>query len=160
MRFGSQGRLARDEQATLLRLPVEVQNAAIKAKTTVSMRVNGDSIVMEKTDPQTQDVQTLKTVPIGQYLQVTGAQSSADTTDLASWKWQAYPDGTTDSGGLTFRMGNGQVGLWMPSDGPAQWMTGDLPQPKSNSWAAGDIVQRTATATSTGAAGGGVTNAR
>ena len=143
-----------------MRLPVEVRNAAVKAKTTVSMRVDGNRIVMEKTDPQTQDVQTLKTVPIGQYLQVTGAQSSTDTSDLASWKWQAYPDGTTDSGGLTFRVGSKEAGLWMPSDAPAQWTSGELPQPKSNSWAAGDIVQRTASSTSTGTAAGGATNGR
>jgi hypothetical protein len=86
---------------------------------------------------------------------VTGAQLNGNTTDLASWKWQAYPDGTSDNGALILKIGNrsAEESLYMPADGAARWVDGEPPQPSDDFWAAG-VIQPRDTTTGTGGGGG------
>lgn len=148
-------RMLRDEQAVLKRLPTEARNEAVKARVTVSLRVDGNEIVMERENTKTNEPESVKRVPVGNGFQVTGAQSGNDTSDVGSWKWQAFPDGTSDSGGLTFQVGSEQQSLWIPADGPARWVGADLPQTTDNSWPAGDLQQRTSTTTTMTGGGSG-----
>jgi type II secretory pathway pseudopilin PulG len=157
----------RSEQAALQRLPTEARNEAVKVKQIVDLRIEGDYIIMERTDPQTTSTTEVKRIPIGNQLSPQAAQlltagivpspnaTSAGSSDVASWKWQAYADGTSDSGGLTFTVGGSQQqSLVIPADNQAHWIVGPLPQPTDQSWTAGDLEQRTSTTTSTGQAGG------
>ena len=167
----TQSREMRSELAALQRMPTEARNEAAKARQVVDLKMDGDYLVMEKTDPQTQETTEIKRLQIGSQflaetaqLQVVGVptvlmQNNSGSTDVASWKWSAYPDGTADSGGITFEVGpkRTQQSLYIPADGEARWVTGPLPQPTEQAWTAGDLEQRSSTSTSTtpgaGAAG-------
>ena len=151
-------RQMRDAEAALLRLPAEARVEAVKSRAAVSLRVDGDQIVMERVNATTNDPDEVRRVTVGGGIQLTGAQTGSDTSDLGSWKWTAFPDGTSDAGGLTFRIGSAQQGLWIPANGPARFVQGDLPQTTDDTWSAGDLEQRNNTSTSTtggGAAAGG-----
>jgi len=161
-------RALRSQIAAVQRLPTEARNQAAKTQLPVDLRIDGDYIVMEKTDPQTQQPTEIKRVAVGSQLQPEAAQlqavgvptalltQTAGSTDVASWKWCAYPDGTADTGGLTFAVGpkRTQESLYIDSDGDVRWMAGSLPQESDQAWTAGQIVQRTGASTST--AGGGM----
>jgi prepilin-type N-terminal cleavage/methylation domain-containing protein len=148
-----QSRNLHDAQAALLRLPAEAKNEAVKSKTTTTLRVEGSDIVLERKNVETGDPEEVKRVPVGAGMQVESAQKGSDSTDVASWTWQAFPDGTTDSGALTFRIGSAEQYLYLPAQGAARWGTDALPQPSDETWAAGDLEQRT-TAVATPAATG------
>lgn len=73
----------------------------------------------------------------------TGTAGGGSTTDVASWKWTAYPDGTQDGGGITFRVGDGEMSLLIPSDGSApRWVQGSMPPLEDEKWPAGDLLRR------------------
>jgi len=149
-----ESQLVRQAQAALLRLPSEAHNEAVRSGQPVILRVNGDAIVMERwnesdtdADPQNpQEVQEVKSVSLGNVLQVDGARLNGNTTDTGSWRWITYPDGSAFSAGLTFRIGSntGDRSLWIPANGGTPtWQNGELPDTSTDTWPAGELQQRT-----------------
>ena len=97
-------------------------------------------------DPQNpQEVQEVKSVPLGNALQVDGARLNGETTDPGSWRWITYPDGSAFSAGLTFRTGSNTENrsLWIPANGGTPtWQNGELPDTSTDTWTAGELQQR------------------
>ena len=66
----------------------------------MTLRIDGDSLVMEKTSADTDEAQEINRLSFAGAMQAQTAQKGSDSTDVGSWKWQAYPDGTSDEGGI------------------------------------------------------------
>ena len=139
--------------AAIKRFPLEARNQAAKTNDVVTLTVDGDSLVLSKISADTGESQEIDRLQFGGAMQAMSAQKGSDSTDAGTWKWQAYPDGTSDEGGIVFQVGKSQQSLWIPKTGNAYWIDGSaMPKPTDNNWQAGQLLQR---ATTTGGGGNG-----
>jgi type II secretory pathway pseudopilin PulG len=151
-------------EQTLWRLPMEARNEASKSQEPVTLRLEGDTFVMERPKPDddqnntttnvqnssqnNQDMEEVKRVDFSGGLHAESARKNGDTSDLASWKWTVYPDGTSDSGGVAFTEGNSRKSLVLSATADAHWIQGDLPTNDDNDhWPAGQLQTRGTTTT-------------
>lgn len=131
----------RSLEAKVARLPVEARNEAVKSSAPVTIRLSDTALVMERT-PANGSAEQVKQIDLGSTMQVDDAQRNGQEAAPASWQWTAYPDGTSDSGGLTVIEGDQRKSLIMPKAGFPTWVTGDLPDASQDQWPAGDLLQR------------------
>jgi type II secretory pathway pseudopilin PulG len=152
------GQRARAWAADVLRLPTEARNEARRAGVPVTLRVDGDALVMQRppapepgepadTEAEPQEVRRLD-FPEGVTLEA--GRRGRDAADAATWDWVVYPDGSADSGGLEFGTGggggsaDGHRTLLLParaSDEP-RWQDGPLREDADERWQAGNLVTR------------------
>ena len=112
-----------DLEAAIQRLPREAQNEAIKRRQPVALRVEGTTLIMER-EPNTDSNQNqpaslnqqandtavvVKRVELGNEITAARAQNGKESIDVASWKWTTYPDGSSDYGGIEFKIGRAHV---------------------------------------------------
>jgi len=128
-------------EATIARLPTEARNDAIKNQNPVRLRFDGSSVIEEET-LITGEVQQLKTIDLGTNVQVDQTQDNYITVDPSEWDWTAYPDGTSDVGGVQLTVDSEQRSLIIPASGDAVWTTGPLPDESQDQWTAGQLLQR------------------
>ena len=138
----TRSRRVKDLEGNVARLPAETRNEALQLRTPVRLRVSGTTLVMEQV-PATGNPQQVKTVDMGDTLQVDSVQLNGKPSDVGSWEWTAYPDGTADSGGIQFSEGAAQKSLILAPTGEAQWISGPLPDQSQDQWPAGQLLQRT-----------------
>jgi type II secretory pathway pseudopilin PulG len=134
-------RAIKDLEGSVARLPVLAQNDAIKSKVTVTMQLQGTDLILQET-PDNGTPTTIRTVDLGQDLQITSAQLNGKTTDPGGWIWKAYPDGSTDTGGLQFAEGSAVRSMTIYSDGASNWDSQELPDVSLQQWPAGQLQQR------------------
>lgn len=144
----------RDAEAALSRLPVEARNEARKAGVPVTLRIEGDAIVMERpvTIPSSTGgvpeedgtVEETRRVRFAQDVEVEAARLRSEDIDPSVWIWQVYPDGTAEEAALTFREGERRRTLTLPVDAAvlARWTDGEMPPAEIERWPAGEVEQR------------------
>ena len=133
----------RDLEASLLRAPAEARNEARKTRQPVTLRVEGDALVMERgASDEEEEAEEVKRVVFGERLRIESAQIAGEPIDVASWQWAAYPDGSADTGGLEFVEGEARKSLVLSGDRSARWVEGELPQMTEDRWPAGELEQR------------------
>lgn len=145
-----------DTEAAIQRLPREAHNEAIKSRQGVSLRVEGTALIMERVpntdsnlnqptglNQQANDTAVeVKRVNLGNEISATRAQNGKESTDIASWKWTTYPDGSADYGGIEFTIGSQTKSLVFSRQGGYTWQEGNLPEPTDEEWQAGEIEKR------------------
>jgi type II secretory pathway pseudopilin PulG len=159
----------RSTAAAVLRLPTEARSQAAALKAPVALRLDGNDLVLERADPdptpgmgngaatsltvgtlgtgaQGGAGDVLKRVPLGGEVQVESAQAAGDSVDPGAWRWEVYPDGSSDAAGLVLQFGAERRTLYLPADGPARWVEGDqVPDATQDRWPAGEVEQRAST---------------
>jgi Tfp pilus assembly protein FimT len=128
-------------EASIARLPIQARNEALTAKTPVTIRVSGSSLIMERT-PTTGEAQSVRQVDLIDGIQIEAAQLNGQTVSGDGWKWTVYPDGTSDSGGLQFIEGSLQKSLLMTDKSETRWLGEALPDTTQDRWQAGELQQR------------------
>jgi len=136
-----QSRAIKDLEGSVARLPIEAKNDAVKSQVPVTLLVQNNELVLQEA-PATGAATTIKQVALGQDLQVTAAQLNGQTADPGTWTWTAYPDGTSDAGGLQFTEGSAIRSLVLYKDGTSNWKTGELPDVSTQQWPAGQLQRR------------------
>jgi type II secretory pathway pseudopilin PulG len=134
-------RALKDVEAAIWRLPREARHEALRSQQPVAIRVEGSTLVMERTSIQGDSV-VVKRVNLREGITVTGARTGRESTDLDSWRWMAYPDGSADQGGLEFMEGNSPKSLYLPKQGDEVWGDGNLPDTSQEEWQAGEVQYR------------------
>ncbi len=127
-----------EAQTTVGRAPLEARNEAVRSELPVEMKVEGTALVLSRVTKE-KDEQEFKRVDLGSDLRIESAQLNGNASDLGSWKWTVYPDGSSDSGGLQFAVGNAREGLQLSRDGDGKWVQGDLPAATDSTWTAGEL---------------------
>jgi Tfp pilus assembly protein FimT len=135
-------RAIKDLEASVARLPVVARNDAIRTQTPVQMKIEGSSLVVEQTDANGGQPKTLTQVQLSDDLRADNAQQNGQSVDTGSFQWTAYPDGSTDSGGIEFDEHGASKSLNLPANGGAQWINGQLPDPSEQQWQAGQLQER------------------
>ena len=130
-----------DQEAAIIRLPREARNEARRSGQPVTLRVSSNTLVIERT-PSQDSSQVVKQLSLGSSFVVNRAQKGSEDTDISSWTWVAYPDGSSDKGGLEFTAGGKAKYLLLPSQGNALWDDGNLPPSAQERWKAGELQQR------------------
>lgn len=148
------GQQARELEAALLRLPTEARNEARRSGTAVTLRMEGETLVMERApltedgiaDPEA-DPESIRRVDLPEGVRLDAARQARENIDTASWSWVVYPDGSADAGGLEFAQGDGAENrrtLLLPA-GPAEearWQDGPLAEETEERWTAGELEAR------------------
>lgn len=134
----------RKTEANIARLPIEARNEAVKSGKNVTLQVSDNELVMSEanTDGTTQQV---KQVPLGNDIAIEDAQQNGQAVAAEAWQWTAYPDGTSDRGGLGIAEGQVHKYLLMQADSNPVFAAGTLPDTTTDQWQAGDLLQRAGT---------------
>lgn len=135
-------RAVKDLEASVIRFPVQARNEAIQSQVPIVVQIQNNALVMEQ-NPTNGTPQIEEQLDLTNDMQVTGAQQNGQSTDPGSWKWNVYPDGSSDTGGLQFSEGSQTKSLIFSSNGTVQWISGELPDPTMQKWTAGQLMQRT-----------------
>lgn len=136
---------SRDTKATeakLARLPAEARSEAISKQMPVTLRITGKTIVMEDAPTDGTAPTQVKTVDLGDDIDVDSVQLNGQQSDTGSWVWTAYPDGTADNAAVQFGEGRSTLSLVMLADGTSQWTRGDAPDQTQDQWQAGALQMR------------------
>jgi Tfp pilus assembly protein FimT len=131
-------------EATLARLPDGVRNDAIKGQNPIRVHFDGSTMVEEELMPDG-TIQQYKTIDLGSSVQVDQVQKNYQVADPSTWYWTAFPDGTSDIGGVQFTVDSEQESLIIPSFGKSVWQSGPLPDETEDQWTAGQLQLRTTT---------------
>jgi type II secretory pathway pseudopilin PulG len=137
----TQSRSLKDLEGNVARLPVEARNEALKSQNPVRLRISGTMLVMEQV-PATGDPIQVKQVDLGENLQIDTVQLNGKPSDIGSWEWTVYPDGSADSGGIQFTEGKAEKSMVLSQNGTSQWISGELPDQTQDQWPAGQLLQR------------------
>lgn len=134
-------------EAELIRLPAEARLEAQRSAVAVTLRVDGDALVMERAPNQDESDPTIvKRLELSDEMRVDSAREGNQSIDLASWQWVVYPDGSADTAGLEFVEGeSSRHSLLLPANSGenSRWLAGSLPEDNSGErWPAGDLEQR------------------
>ena len=138
----SRGDDERKIQAEIIRLPAEARNEAVKSGLTTTLEVSGNTLMLQETQTDG-TVSQVKQVDFSGQFTIAAAQLNGQSATTSTWQWSAYPDGTTDSGGLEFDQGSIQKSLLLTAGGTTRWIEGPLPDPTEDQWPAGQLLQRT-----------------
>ncbi|GDX40414.1 hypothetical protein LBMAG21_07060 [Armatimonadota bacterium] len=130
-----------DLEASIARTPVDTYNEARSSHRPVQLRIEGSALIMERLTTDS-DPQQVKRVDFTSDIQVDRTLLNGDSTDISSWKWTVYPDGSADAGGVEFLVGASRKSLVLHKDGKSQWLSGDLPDATEDKWQAGEIQKR------------------
>ncbi|GMV88395.1 MAG: hypothetical protein AMXMBFR81_13260 [Chthonomonas sp.] len=122
----------------------EAREQAILSASTVSLRLDDTSLVIESAGALEEDARTLRTksMPDGfsaQRTNVDGLDSSS-----AEWELRFYADGSSDRGGIELADDTGALySLVIDNDrGQARLVSGELPVLTEETWQAGEIERR------------------
>ena len=138
-------RKAKALEASIIRFPLEAKDEAVRSQGPVRIRVESDSLVMERVpldSSGTQQPESVKTLSLGSNVQVENTQDAGTSTSDASWSWTTYPDGSSDAGGIQFSIDSAEKSLVLPATGPPQWINGPLPDQTQQKWQAGQLATR------------------
>jgi hypothetical protein len=128
-------------EATIARLPAMARADAVKNQNPVQLRFDGSSVVEEEVEANG-NTDLLNTIDLGDSVQVDQSQKNYLNVDPSSWDWTAYPDGTSDTGGVEVLIDSEKRSLIISSSGDALWTTGPLPDESQDQWTAGQLQQR------------------
>jgi prepilin-type N-terminal cleavage/methylation domain-containing protein len=133
------------------RLPAEARVEARRRNARVTMRVEGDDLVLFQM-PTADDTETdpieIKRVPLNGNIRVDAVRRGTESIDTSSWEWIAYPDGSSDSANIAILEGDTSKSLVLPTEGEARWITEaqqqdpDNPGDDDEHWVAGEVEQR------------------
>ncbi|MBV9852673.1 MAG: hypothetical protein JO250_23685 [Armatimonadetes bacterium] len=127
-----------DLEGRVARLPAEARSAAVREQVPVRLRVDGDTLVLE-TVAADGTADPIRQVALGDSLAVDTVQTNGQAADAGPWRWTAYPDGSSDDGGITFVEGAKRLSLVLPAHGDSRWIRGDLPDQDADQWPAGSL---------------------
>ncbi|HEY3330198.1 MAG TPA: GspH/FimT family pseudopilin [Capsulimonadaceae bacterium] len=134
---------AKTIEAKIARLPAEARSEAVNKQMPVTLRVSGSSLIMEDAPTDGTAATEVKTVDLGDGIEVDSVQLNGKQSDTGSWVWTVYPDGSADKAAVQFAEGTARLSLVMQTDGTSQWTTGDAPDQTQDEWQAGTLQQRT-----------------
>jgi prepilin-type N-terminal cleavage/methylation domain-containing protein len=135
-------------EAAVLRLPAEARAVAQKEAVKTTLRVDGNTLVIEQTAIDAKDAEPteVKRVALSNDLTLASAEIDGESVDLSAWVWEIYPDGSAQTAQLTLSEGSAtQKILILSKKGEAHWATPDeaLANPKATeSWQAGELEKR------------------
>jgi len=132
------------DEGTIARLASKTKNDAVANQNPVRLRFDGSSVIEEEVE-QDGEINQLSEVNLGSTVQIDQAEKDYNTADPTSWDWTAYPDGTSDPGGIQVTIDSEVRSLIIPATGDAAWTTGPLPDVTEDQWTAGQLLQRTTT---------------
>lgn len=133
----------KNREGRIARLPAEARNEAVRTGKPVRIRVDGSALVMEQVPVDNNGTaQQIKQVSLGKSIQVESVQLAGQQSDLGTWQWTVYPDGSAENGGIQFAEGRVRKSLLLSSDSGAQWISGGLPDQAPDHWPAGNLHQR------------------
>jgi type II secretory pathway pseudopilin PulG len=131
-------------EASIARLPVEARNEAVKSGKTVTVQISDNNLVMTEANTDG-TARQIKQIALGNSISIEDAQQNGQAVAAETWQWKAYPDGTSDRGGLGIAEGSVHKYLLMQPDSNPVFAQGTLPDTTSDQWQAGDLLQRTGT---------------
>lgn len=135
-------RTTRSLEAAVVRLPAEAREEARRSGKTVTLRVEDDTLVVEHKATSEQDATEVKRLSLAGQLQVDEAQTNGESTDLASWEWTIYADGTSRPAKLIFKEGASAKALLFSAEGDARWAKSVDDTTDEERWEAGGLEQR------------------
>lgn len=147
---------AKSMEASIIRFPLDAKDEAVKDQMPVRVRLDGDTLIMEKMplDPTgTQQPQQVKQLQLGSNVSVENEQVANTASNGEAWEWTAYPDGSSDGAGIQFSFGSVEKSLILPANGDPQWTDGQLPDQTQQKWQAGQLSTRQGTTGTTGTTG-------
>jgi hypothetical protein len=112
----------------------------------MTIKVEGASLLLTRT-VEGSVAQEVRRVQLGSDIRIDRAQLNDQSVDTTSWEWSVYPDGSSDRGGLQFRVERRTMSLRLSADGDVRWETGSLPDPGRDRWQAGESTTSTTSAT-------------
>jgi prepilin-type N-terminal cleavage/methylation domain-containing protein len=157
-------------EARIARLPAQAKSEALRTQNPVSIRISGNTLVMNEEEiNQTQDATSgdgsttlsnttatsysgsnqtelssdpiqLRQIDLGSDIQVDSVQLNGQNSDIGSWIWTVYPDGSAQQGGIEFSSGSAKMSLELESNGESQWVSGALPDASQDQWPAGQLA--------------------
>jgi type II secretory pathway pseudopilin PulG len=128
-------------ESSVARLPAQALKDAVKDQAPVRLRFDGTSVVEEEV-PLNGAIEQLNSIDLGSSIQVDQVQKNYMDGNPSSWDWTAYPDGTTDTGGVQLTVDSETRSLIIPASGQVDWVTGPLPDESQDQWTAGQLQQR------------------
>jgi type II secretory pathway pseudopilin PulG len=138
----------RDAESALMRLPSEARIEARRSATPVTLRVEDTTLVMERAATTDEpDATEVKRLELPEEIRVDAARLGTESSDIGSWVWTVYPDGSAERAGLEFVEGDSsrRHSLLLPagSNESSRWLEGELPLDNENErWTAGELEQR------------------
>jgi len=126
-------------------LAIEGRETAINSGRDVTLTYDdtNNAFTLKTTDSNGDD-QDIKSEDMPPSLKTTKFEVGTQDSNAGDWKVLFYPDGTSDGGGVEIARGNDTLSLYIDkSTGRSQMISDQLPDPKADSWTAGDYVHRT-----------------
>lgn len=138
------GEQDRRERSAISRMSLEARLEALSSGNPTGLSYDGASrefvITNEASDSTGSEVKRI-IVPDA----IEPVRFVANRTEMspAEWKVVYYPDGTCDGGGIEMSEGPTTMALLLdPSSASGRWVQGQLPDPQTERWAAGEYERR------------------
>jgi prepilin-type N-terminal cleavage/methylation domain-containing protein len=140
-----ESRQRRAAEATLQRLPAEAREESRRLKAPVTLRVDGDDLVMERWfvgEDAGRDPEEVKRISLYGGVKIANVRQGSESISPEEWEWTAYPDGSAPSANLEVTEGDNTKMLYFPSEGDARWLADGEEDPSEGGWSAGEVVVR------------------
>ena len=128
------GRRERAFWAALPGVVISARTEAIQTDAAVTVKISQDQTSIDLGD--TPKLTLLSGVELAAFKQNGQAKQAND------WELNFYPDGTADTGGVTFRMGDQVKSLSVDAKGVGKLTDGELPDDADQTWSAGEYEKR------------------
>jgi prepilin-type N-terminal cleavage/methylation domain-containing protein len=140
-----ESRQRRATEATLQRLPAEAREESRRLKAPVTLRVDGDELVMERWfvgEDSGRDPEEIKRISLYGGIKIANVRQGSESVSPEEWEWTAYPDGSAPSANLEVTEGDNTKMLYYPSEGDARWLMDGEEDPTEDKWDAGEVQVR------------------
>jgi Tfp pilus assembly protein FimT len=132
------------------RIGNEARAEAAKDKVPIQIRISDNSLILEKVtiDSDTGVIDTdstgdqVKQLTLDSSIQITRVQLNGQNSDIGSFRWIVFPDGTSDEAGIEFKIDSQYFNLMFHEDGSSQWQGGELEDMTRDKWDAGSLSTR------------------
>jgi type II secretory pathway pseudopilin PulG len=140
-----------EQRAAIQRIGDQARAEAVKDKAPIALKFSDNSLVLEKltVDPTTGTFDSSSTgetvkgpIQIDSSIHFTRFQLNGQNSDVGSFQWIAYPDGSSDTGGIEVQIGSKYYNLILRDDGSSQWQSGELEDMSKESWQVGSLSER------------------
>lgn len=140
-----QSRQRRAAASALQRLPAEAREESRRLKAPVTVRMDGDDLVMERWfvgEDAGRDPEEIKRITLYGGVKIATVRQGSESYSPDEWEWTAYPDGSAPSANLEVTDGDNTKNLYYPSAGDARWLQDGEEDPTAGGWEAGEVQVR------------------
>lgn len=140
-----QSRQRRAAESALQRLPAEAREESRRLKAPVTVRVEGDELVMERWfvgEDAGREPEEIKRISLYGSVKIENVRQGSESYSPDEWEWTAYPDGSSPSANLEVTEGESTKMLYFPPDGDGRWLLDGEEDPTEGGWDAGEVQVR------------------